>query len=197
LFREIVLRNENEFAVYSNVQADAIPEGYVWIREGLLYRMYPKDKIPGDGELLDKYERNFRNFVDNIEKIDNQYTHLISEHFRKMYSAALTSGADTLFSRELYGESEKYYLLAIKASDDLTGPKIGLGDIYAENNNCLQAESYYMKALEIGALNNVVYQRLITLSEDCFNDANKADLYAEMLKKNSKFDDSFRESEIF
>src|SRR3989344_806534 len=197
LFREIVLRNENKFAVYSNVQADAIPEGYVWIREGLLYRMYPKDKIPGDGELLDKYERNFRNFVDNIEKIDNQYTHLISEHFRKMYSAALTSGADTLFSRELYGESEKYYLLAIKASDDLTGPKVGLGDIYAEKKNCSAAENHYMKALETGALNNVVYQRLITLSEDCFNDANKADLYAEMLKKNSKFDDSFRESEIF
>src|SRR3989338_5950816 len=197
LFREIVLRNENKFAVYSNVQADAIPEGYVWIREGLLYRMYPKDKIPGADELLDKYERNFKNFVDNIEEIDNQYTHFIPEDFRKMYSAALTSGADTLFSRELYGESEKYYLLAVKASDNLAGPKIGLGDIHAEKKNCPAAENHYMKALETGALNNVVYQRLITLSEDCFNDANKADLYAEMLKKNSKFDDSFRESEIF
>lgn len=197
LFRDMVLRNKDKLAVYSNVRADAIPEGYVWVREGLLYRMYPGDKLPSNDELLRKYKKNFGNFINNIEEIDMQYTHLIPEYFRKMYSAALTSSADMLFSRELYGESEKYYLLAIKASDNLAGPRIGLGDIYAENNNCSEAESYYKQELEIGTLNNVVYQRLITLSEDCFNDANKTDFYAEMLKKNSKIEDSFRESEIF
>jgi len=100
LFKEIVLRNIDEYGVYSNVRADAIPSGYVWVREGLLYRLYLEDELPSDEDLLNKYNSNFDNFIENIDEIDSQYTHFIPAHMRQIYSEALTSSGDTLFLRD-------------------------------------------------------------------------------------------------
>ncbi|KKP93701.1 MAG: hypothetical protein UR98_C0003G0071 [Parcubacteria group bacterium GW2011_GWA1_36_12] len=180
---DLIKLNFDNYPIYSVVQIEPLPNGYGWVRQGMLNRLYKKGGEPKNSELLTKINSEFKNLKYDSSSQGQVYQQFFGEHVEGFYAASFASIGATLLERGMLDESQKFYNLSLETNPSSAIAYIGLGEVFKKRNDCKAAEEMYAKSLEVDKSVKIGIERLAYLYKDCFKDQGKAEFYFTQLKQ--------------
>ncbi len=186
--------NFDKYPIYTNDYASLAPEGYVWVNEGILSRLYKKDNLPTNDQVVAKLEKNLAKMQFNKDILKGSYLQFIPAHLKDIYIDYFIHLGKFLLSRNLDDEAGKFFNLAIGVKDDDSAALNALGDLNFKNKRCVVAEDFYKKAIGASTISgkHSGYIRLGNLYRDCFEDSERAKQYFDAAEKLPDGGDTFK-----
>ena len=136
--------NLGKMPIYSTNQL-AVDASWIWIPEGLLFRLTPEEDIPSTQELLARNNRLWEGFQDPGTGILARHEHLMLSDVRNVYSAARINLSRTLLQAGDYQEAKVQLQAAISLAGDnqLSAAYRYLGLTHLFSGECVSALSAF------------------------------------------------------
>lgn len=176
-FNSLVKNNIDAVPIYATFP-EPIPSDYSWVSEGTLYRLYKKDQVPTDSEVISILKNKFENL--SLRKIDVSklgYRQFFEDDILSTYAGFLASNGLELYNRGLYGESQKYFNYTLGLDPNHFNAQLGLAGSYFYLNNCKMADSIFKDLVKQYYNEWRVWDGYSNVVDTCFGDKVKAKEY--------------------
>lgn len=187
-FEEFILKNLAEHPVFTN-SPFAVADGYVWVPQGLLYRLTPIDEAPEVAELIVQNEAIWRTYQDPTRGLLSRYNHLMLADARDVYAGAHIALGKILLQAHALPEAASEFTQAIALQPDIEASDaytyLGVTKLFQKDCDAALAA--------FAAARNASFSpdSLITLYEgvtyqDCLNDPEKGKALIEAYQKHEQ-----------
>ena len=179
----LIKLNFDKYPIYSVIELVPLPDGYIWVQQGMINRLYKEGEEPENPELLARINSEVKNLEYDPSARGQVYQQFFGEHTEGFYTASFASIGATLLERGMLDEAQKYYDLSLKTDPSSAVAYIGLGEVFKRRNDCHAAEEMFTKSLEVDKVLKIGVERLAYLYKDCFKDEAKSEYYFTQLKQ--------------
>lgn len=163
--------NVSSHSVYFYVPPVVI-DGFVWVPEGLVHKLYPKNKVPTNKEVKEKNEKFWSTY--RIAKNAGGYRDLLSDFAVELYSEGRVGLGNYFFFQKDYKEAREEYLLALAIDPDVRSARLNLGFSNLLLGDCHGALEEFSKTLAREKFNERASTGVILTYRDCLHDEEKA-----------------------
>jgi len=170
--QKFIMSNAEKRPIYTN-SSFPIKEKYVWIREGLLYKLFSKEDFPSAKEINNINNALWSSYHDPYSGSLGQYKHLMLASNLLLYRIYRAETADYFYAAKNYGEAEKHYAAALRYDDNDVKIYQKLAAAQMDQKKCVEAEDTLKNAYDKfpSSVENPLF--LIKLYTDCLKDENK------------------------
>ncbi len=170
--QKFILSNAEKRPIYTN-SSFPVKEKYIWIREGLLYKLYAKDAFPSANDINKRNNALWNSYSDPFAGSLGTYKHLMLASNLLLYRIYRAETGDYFFAAKEYKEAEKHYAAALRYDDNDVKIYQKLAATQMEQKKCSEAEKTLMIAYEKFPESTETPLFLIKLYTDCTKDENK------------------------
>lgn len=185
---DFIVHHYKDRPIFTSAPFPFIPKDYMWIPEGLVYRLYSPDDLPSDEDTYTRNTELWESYHDPLDGSLSSYKNLmqvnISDHYR---DAAIRTGSYITGHGKYFQEALSYYDKALYL-DPTNGYTQYLKAVsYIALGECKNAE----EAIKKGYTNRqddpgLYYESMRTLSIDCLKDEDAAESWTTKLDELSK-----------
>jgi hypothetical protein len=124
---KFVTLNESTHPIYSTSKF-LVSDNYVWIREGLLYRLFNKKNLPSEESILKKNNELWDSYYDPLAGSLGSFKHLMLSTNLLLYRLYREETGDYFYVAKRYSEAEVHYRAALRYenSNALTYQKLSI-----------------------------------------------------------------------
>lgn len=176
---EVMKANSSNFSIYTNFAFPQITGQLV--PNGLLMHYVPDKELVNLTAVMDWNDKLWNSYQ-NISANDVKFQNLFLSDIPGSYSVSHQNYANYLTENKKYQEAIKHLKIAQLLTPEDPDIILLLGQVYAGTGSCTEAEDQFKLYIRFNPYNEVVYDKLIDLSRNCFKDKNKAEKYSEELK---------------
>jgi len=144
-----------------------LPKDYSWVRQGMLMRLYSKDDLVKNDDLLRISADNFARIKFSKDSYSGQYRQLFLENIIDTYGIIFSGMGDEFAKRDLYSKAQEYYKRALALDTTDKRALYGLGRLYINNKQCKMAKDTFTKLIAAEPSYAVAYVGLATYYRDC------------------------------
>ena len=170
---DFISENSKKFEIYS-IEKLPLSDDYIWIREGMLVKLYRKTEEPSAEQLGKIIEEKLENLTFTPEVLEGHYINFFEDNLRAIYGRVYLSNALEL---SIKGSSDKaipYFLAAKELSPSSEEVLYGLGTAYLEKRDCDMAASEFRDLVELDEDYWQAWEGLGKVYQDCLDDSEKA-----------------------
>lgn len=189
---EFVEKHYPDYPIFSSTPFSYIPRDFVWIPEGLVYRLYSPEDTPTDEETYNRNSKLWESYHDPLAGSLGSYDNLmqinIAEHYR---DAAIRTGSYITGRGEYYEDALTYYDIALRI-DPSNGYAHYLEAVsFIALEQCDNAKEVIDKGYEYRQDDpGLYYESMRTLYLDCYKNETEAE------KWSTKIDELSKEKEV-
>lgn len=183
--RELIESNYKRMPIYSVVPMPS-PKEVIWIKQGMLFRLYKKDQAPSRDDLVGIIKEKVKKLHVSEKSIRGQYKHLFTENIISTYVGAFVENGYALLNREKVNESQEYFKFALSLQEDYKPAIFGLALSDYELKNCQESEKLFLQLTEIDSSYWQAWNGLGNVYKDCFGDEEKSKEYFEKAQTEKK-----------
>lgn len=176
-FKSFVKANIQTHPVYYYVSPVEI-EGFVWVPEGLLYKLYPKESVPNIEEVKkgnDDIWQRYRIPPYNVYG----YKDLLYDFSVELYSDGQAALGNYFFSQKAHKEAKGAYLRALEINPASQPPRTNLASVYLVLGECQKALDEFFQVLSQDKHNKQAEAGVVLTYRDCLHDEDKAKSFQE------------------
>lgn len=173
---DFVKANRERHSIYTNTTFP-VDDGWFWVQQGLVYRLTPKDKLPGLSEFIDENDRIWSVFRDPRRGILSRYKHLMLSDVLSVYADGRMNVGKTLLRGGKLADAKRYFREAIGYKSDIEEQDgytyLGLAELF--DSNCDEALAAFTNAREASLVpdSTLMFYEGITY-RDCTKNSGKA-----------------------
>lgn len=161
---------------------------YLWIREGVLTRLYHKSNIPSSDMLLEKNNNLWNSYHDPFDGALGYYNHLMLSTNLLTWRIYRAGTGDYFFAAKKFAGAEAHYREALRYNNDDINIYHRLAATLIEQNKCKEAENELSNIYKSNPENISTHLLFIKLYTDCEKNAEKVktwkSLYESVVNKN-------------
>lgn len=170
--QEFIKLNAKKRPIYTN-SSFAMRDNYVWVREGLLYKLYKKDNLPSEKSILQRNDDKWNAYIDPYEGSLRSYKHLMLASNLLLYRIYRTETADYFFAGKDFAGAERHYKAAIRYDDSNVKLFQRLAASQIEQKKCDVAEKNLQTAYERFPTNLDTPLFFVKLYSECIKSKDK------------------------
>lgn len=170
---DLVERNFSTTAVYSLYEF-AVPDEYVFVQQGMLKRLYRRESLPSDDEIVSRALKSLSNLRFNNSFIEGRYRHFFDGNIISIYASVFAENAFELLRHGAPEKAKDYFETALSLSPDNTPARFGLGVYYFEKKDCTSAQSLFEEIVLKNSSYWQAWEGLGQVWQNCFFEQKKA-----------------------
>lgn len=186
LTQQFIDSNYRRRPVYANIQFKV--NGYVWVRQGLLYRLYRPKDIPTVSSILMQNDRLWKSYSDPLSGSLGQYRNLMLANILDFYKEGRIETGLLYYDAGFYEKALSYYTKAVTYNDSDPEIYFHRGLALSKLLRCSDAEKSLRIGLEKGGQKRFFYEALMLNARDCFRDPQSSSKWQKLyeMEKNSR-----------
>lgn len=141
-FNQIIAFNFDKHPIYSTSQIK-IPADYLWVNQGILFRLYKKDSAPDDSTVASTIKNNLNNLAFTKDTYRDMYWHFFDQDVKRIYSSVYLLSAYSLLNRNDFEGASKYFVIAGELDPESLSARYGLGVSQLERMQCSEAKDTF------------------------------------------------------
>jgi len=149
IHQDIISANYPEYRIFTNMtDAVVVDKGYIWVPNGLVFELYPKDAPPEFTDMQTQNDRLWQGYHDPSKGILQRYNHMMISDIRDVYAYSRLEYGKVLFRAREYPSAISQFTAAIAYSGDTFTSEayMNLGLAQVLHNNCDEAVISFQRA---------------------------------------------------
>ncbi len=142
-----VVQNYQKFPLYT-IAPFVLSEGWFWVPEGLLYRLYERNNLPNINAFIARNKVLWQSYHDPNGGILSRYDHLMLSDVRSVYAKGKIAEGNVFMKAGRYAEAKEAFVSAVSYKSDAFNEEaytlLGLVELY--NTHCDAARDAFRQA---------------------------------------------------
>lgn len=178
----LIEANIDRYPIYS---FEELPLGdkFVFVKEGMLYRIYRKDEAPSNEEVERMIAEKIAKLKFTKSLTNGQYLHFFADNIIVNYPVVFNQNGFELLSRGKVDEAERYFLRALDLDPKFKPALFNLGIVYSEQKKCGNAKSVFENLRQIDENYWQALEGLGHVYKNCYDNSDKAQSYFDAAEK--------------
>lgn len=170
-FEAFIKENAKKYQIYYYVPPAQV-DGFVWVPEGLLHKLYPKDKVPRVASVKEENREIWQRFRIPVGSLG--YKDLMTDFSVDLYSEGQVALGNYFFLSRAYLEAKEAYIKAVEISASSRSAHSNLGFTHLLLGECQEALQEFFLVLASDKTNPRVEQGILQTYRECLKDDKKA-----------------------
>lgn len=183
---EFINLNYDYFPIYSHNAFDTGLADTIWVRYGLLYRLYKEKDVPQIDEVIKTNEKLWAEYQDPLQGSLGKYKNLALSNILDIYEQGYRETGEMLLRAGSFTKAIPYLDKAQKLVPQNPGNFYLQGLAFLELQKCHEAEEALQKAILLEDQVPDYYDVLSQIYQKCFNDQEKAKHFSAIYEKMKK-----------